>query len=773
MKNKITRLFALLALASISELALGGTPFTINENFDDPAHFTVSEKIPDGWKTEGTYAFSRNTGAYFGITAKSGDYILATTSSFAPKRNEIVYTPLKKIVAGKPCKISFYVFAPGGNPPTVRHNSFSVKAGREQNAEAQTINVISTPSQAFKEWTLVEGEFTPDTDAEYCFSIALSSSLSSCGAVAIEDIVITGEEPSTEPLPNPDHLAEAVTPPYNQSFDNENHDYDGTTVIPAKWSASSNQAFFTANFSDLPAVTGDYYLISPPEPSGQMQVLYTPYFILKKDVGTIISFYTHMANDAGGKRSLDFTAGTEKDNASQTTLYSLKEHSNEGWELNTVRFTPHNDGAYCFSFMLSGSVTATGAVALEDFKVTTAEIEAKPKASFHVNPLYDITTGHIVLTENQPLTLHNTSKNATSYEWSLGDNINASISTNDEAEPELTVSASGNYVVNLVAKNDLGESKFSKTLTIDILTASSGMTGATKQGANDKQITRGLIPTFSTSQWDFMTGPTHYYRKIAERYEFPQNKEISIQTLNLILTNLKYKPGKNTYETQYNGKFEVIIYGETNGTVDESKEFGRYTSTMAKTFGTSGISSSWGKALDIVFPDPIKAKGNFYVAIVYPHDFDLDIEDENIGCSYLGLGAILYQSGATSLLVKPDSLPGNSTATTGEWCSVDHVDSAMKGYGLWSVMWVSVKNGSEPTGIFAIDHDGKVIFDVRSTDSGFIVSGVDKGIPIMVYNIDGQKIITRLSAGHSTFIPIEQHGTFVIYTKNGTQKVTR
>ncbi|RRC99442.1 T9SS type A sorting domain-containing protein [Prevotella sp. OH937_COT-195] len=776
MKGKLSKLFALTCVVMFSVSANAGI-FTIVENFDDQSHFTTSENLPDGWKSEGTYAFSRNTGTYFGIVARSGDYIFATPSSMMPTRNEVIYTPLKKIMAGKPCKISFYVYAPGGNPPAVRMNSFTVKAGKAQEMDAQTIEVLETPKRTFPDWTLLEGTFTPDDDAEYCFSISLASSLTSCGIVAIDDVEITGEEPSPIPDPDPDpdpaNLAEAITPPYSQSFDNENNDYDGTTYVPAKWIAMGTNPFITANSNDLPAVTGTYYIVSPPSVTMRNDVLFTPYFSLKKDVECIITFYTHLSGNGEGKSTLDFLAGTGQTLDLQKSIYTLADHSNFGWELNTVRFTPKKDGAYCFSFLITSPELSTGLVALEDFKVTTAEIEALPKPSFYVDALYDITESTVVLSENQSLKIYNLTENATSYEWTIEPATNEFVSNPVAKDAELKFTDSGSYTISLNAQNEYGEKKMSRELNIEIVEIPTLEKGLTKQGSGDATLARGKVPTLSTSEWDFITGPTHYYRNIAERFEVSEENEVNIKTLNLILTNLRYKPNENSYDDQYNGKFEVIVCGEKDGKIDESNVFGRYTSTMAKTFGTTGVPGNWGIMKGIVFAEPVKVKGNFYLVFSYPDNFDLDIDDINVGSSYLGLAALEYVSGATTLMVKPDSVPENSGATVGEWCTIDKLDNTQKGNGLWLTMWVDIEDGSLPTGVYAIDNKGNVVFDVCTANDGFIVSGVKDGEQITVFDVDGRKVASALSVGRSTFIPFNGTGVYVVKSNEGTRKLVK
>lgn len=38
----------------------------------------------------------------------------------------------------------------------------------------------------------------------------------------------------------------------------------------------------------------------------------------------------------------------------------------------------------------------------------------------------------------------------------------------------------------------------------------------------------------------------------------------------------------------------MVVYGDNNGQLDESIVYGRYTSTMAQTFGTTGVTAEWG-----------------------------------------------------------------------------------------------------------------------------------------------------------------------------------
>lgn len=189
---------------------LGEGQFVITENFDDDSHFTASTTVPDGWKSEGSFPFGRSVAVDYGFMANSGSYIVASIrQQYDTNVDEVIYTPVKKLVAGKECKLSFYYYAPGGAPANTFYQKVAVKAGTAQTADAQTIEVGSIDA-AVASWTKFEFTFTPEVDGEYCFSIVItrSSTLNrDHGAIAFDDFEITGfsseggEEPEPEVVP--------------------------------------------------------------------------------------------------------------------------------------------------------------------------------------------------------------------------------------------------------------------------------------------------------------------------------------------------------------------------------------------------------------------------------------------------------------------------------------------------------------------------------------------------------------------------------------------
>ena len=175
-----------------------GGPFTITENFDDDSHFTTSTTVPDGWSFVGSFPFQRGIATDYGFLANSGSYIIASArQQYDTSVDEVIYTPLKKLVAGKECKLSFYVYAPGGSPVATFYQTVTVKAGTAQTADAQTIEVGAITA-AVSSWTKYEYAFTPEADGEYCFSLVIARSTAlnrDHGLLLFDDFEITGVAP--------------------------------------------------------------------------------------------------------------------------------------------------------------------------------------------------------------------------------------------------------------------------------------------------------------------------------------------------------------------------------------------------------------------------------------------------------------------------------------------------------------------------------------------------------------------------------------------------
>lgn len=768
-------------MAGVTPIVAQTTPFESFEDFDDDSHYAEGGAVPDGWKSEGTYAFARTEcGLYVtGFSANSGDYCLYAPSSMSYGRNEVVYTPLMKLAAGKECRISLWVYAPGNG----RTNGFIVKAGTAQSLDAQTIAVAELAKGMYGEWTEIKGSFTPEAEGEYCFSIAVNTSLGNAGWLGIDDVEITGESPAAvepdpdpELEPDPENEADAVEIPYIEDFEGDN--YDGTSYVPNKWQATGSTPFVTLAFKDFKANSGDWYLVAQESSVERDEHLYTPFFVLTAGTEYTLSYYLYLPGHVWGSdgvlRTTDvtFTVGTQQESVFHKSLEKIEDYANTAWERREVKFTPEKSGAYCFSFALTSESAAAGPVCIDDFSIMAEGLVPSPKAKFAVNHIYDVMTSNIAVYPNQKVQLVNLSQYGEEYEWSV-DNAAATFDDANAKNPTLTFAEGGEFKVTLTAKNSKTERSTTRTLNVSYF-GESGTQSLASNGPDDKMITRGEVPVFPTGETDFVTGPNHYYRQLAERWVLPggDDIEINIDQITLAYVSIIYKQKDNSREEQFNTQFELVVYGETDGKLDESKVFGRYEATMAEVFGTSGVGSGWGEWLNIQFPEPIKVNGNCYIAILIDDAFDIEVDDAYVGASCMGLVALRHASEETTMYAKPTALPETSRATIGEWNAVDLIDPTLKGYGIWANLWVTSELGQNS---IAVNSLGDVVFDVRVNGDNLLVSGTRCGETVRVYDVKGALMASVVADGEGTVVPAGHfaEGIYIVKTEAGVRKIVK
>ncbi len=345
--------------------------FVIVENFDDDSHFTASTSVPDGWASTGDYPFERNTGAYFGTSAKSGAYVFGTPASSSYGRGETIYTPLLKLAGGKECTITFNVWAPGGNI-SARNNKIIVRAASSQSSDAATTPCGEVPAAFYSNWTEFSFSFTPEADGEYCFHLVLVASLSSAGNVAIDDVTIKGTGYGIESTPGEEDEVKPATIPYSVDF---------TAGAAADWTSIDNNGSgttWTANgdltgelaMSVLESSYDDYYV--------------SPAFALEADVTYTIK--TRAASPwgvCGGTIALE--KGTSAtDVTTFASIGTLNAASVNTWAEATAAdeftFTPTEAGTYYFAFHITGTHTMPYSNYVLDFSIEAEEPEVIPVA---------------------------------------------------------------------------------------------------------------------------------------------------------------------------------------------------------------------------------------------------------------------------------------------------------------------------------------------------------------------------------------------------------
>lgn len=793
--KKVYTLFLSFFLSSMLPLGLNAAPFEVYEDFDDDSHFTESSSVPDGWKSEGTVPFSRMEGGAYtiGFEAYNGSYVFYTASSNESPRTEVIYTSMMKLAAGQPCTIEFQVYAPGNG---MRKNGFVVKAGTAQNADAQTISVKTLDLGNYAEWTPVKGTFIPEEEGEYCFSIALQTNLTQALWVGIDDVIISGTAPDEEvpdqPIvlePNPENLSECIDLPYLEYFDGEN--YDGESYLPVKWLSVGDVPWITMGLTDLPAVSGDYFMFAPETGlADQMRRAYTPFFLLTAGTEYTVSFYLHMeaGSATGNKSTLKFSVGTEQDGDFHNNLLALEEYATtESWEQKTVAFTPTATGAYCFAFALSNEASYSGFVCVDNFQVTAPGLISRVAPNFTIPSLSNLNDGSVLAFHETPISLVNLSEYADSYLWEIDGGAELSDATAEN--PQVTFKKSGTYTITLTAKNARGER--STTKTADVMFVNEDQTNfpvlVNNQNEDGSPLTKGMIPAFDTNEVDYVSGPNHYYRKYAERVDLPEGYKFSLNIMNFFLTNLNYVAvtASGDYVDQRTCAVSIVVYGaKEDGSLDEANVLGRVDSTTGDMFGTTGIGTYWGEPCGYNFTTPVELEGTVYVAFEFDENFIIDAFDENLGRSVVSLAVNKHKSKITTLYAKPYSVPEGAVAKAdGNWYPISDIDSSMNGLGLYLVLWVDATVPEDipeipdtpdtpDDGSVAINSAGEIVFAVRMDGGNLLVSGTKAGETVSVYSANGALVASATGTEGCTVIPMAHlgKGLYVAKTSEGARK---
>lgn len=709
------------------------------ENFDDDATFTASQDVPDGWLSNGTFPFKRYKASDMGISAYSGDYLFGTTDSYNYGRDEVVMTKPLLLKAGTEYTFSFYVYAPGGSPSSVRNNPLTIKVGTGDDAAAFE-QIGETTENVWTEWTKESFKFTPQTDGEYRFAIALGTKLSSAGLVALDDVEVTGaetEEPEEKVV---------VELPYSQSFDNENGDYPGDTFLPNGWLATGTMPFVTANSNDMPAVTGTYYMVADESPAARDEYAYTPYFDLKKGTEYTVKFYLYMPGHDDRTSSISFSVGKEQKPEGLTSLLALQNVQNTEWEKQTVKFTPEEDGLYCFAFALSGDAPYAGIVAVEDFTVESPTTVWKPRAAFSYNGLFNIMDSKLAVFPGSKVKMYSTSEYADTYEWKAEGAIPE---TSTEKDPEFEFTDSGEYEVSLTVKNSAGESTATRKLDVSVVEDVDGLGFSSVNPSGDKILERGSIPTFDTDKdFDFVSGLNHYYYNFAEEYKIPEGQKLALSSISVYLTN--YNVSVLRYRDFLDSKFSVVAYGAKDGRPDLDKVYGRFDSTMEGVFGSMGISKA--EMRNVVIDKPINVDGPFFLAFEFDDDIVIDETDKNITRSAFAIGAVKHLSRQSTLFVQPTSTPeGVDYKIDGGYCMIDSISKENAGLGLSFTLWV--KDPEIGTDI-ALVNNGSTMFAARLVGDELTISGTNEGEAVAVCNVSGAVVATAKAVGASTTLHV-------------------
>lgn len=792
-RNNMTKgiLYHLLVLLAFAQTAWAGEPETFEffENFDDASHFTLSATVPDGWLSEGTLPFKRQKTRDYGVAGLSGDYAIVADNSTEYTRNDVLYSPLMQLTGGKPCTVSFFVWGKAANYSEVKNLGLNVRAGKGQNLEAQTIEVGVVPAAAYAEWTEFQFTFTPETDGEYSISFAIDATtnpqFNMKGNFMIDDVSIKGWTGESEPPvvdddfePNPDNAEYAEELPYSNTFDNLDNDYDGTSYLPRNWQSTGTMPFITGAIADLSAVTGDWYLVTEQTDMPRDERLYTPFFDLEAGREYHISYYIYMPGYMTYS-NLRLTAGYEQDADFQPyTLQEITERSITNWEKQEVTFVPKKSGLHCFALQLTSESGYAGRVAFEDFSITAPHIQPYPRPTFSIPGTFELEASSMLTYGTKTVQASNLSTNADLCHWTV-ERPDGTTVESEAYEPYFDFDQWGTYNVTLKATNARGERSTTHTYNVLNIDGSYNDFSVTTWNPNEDKLYDRLsgVPAFETAgapndtERDYATGFNRYYTVFAERYEMDDETKTTIKSL--LFTEAYYRLCPSQSNSDMYKPFSMVVYGETDGKLDETKVWGRYDSTVGEVFGNRTVSGSGGgDMLGIQLETPITATGTFYVAFEFPSDITVVIEDPQVGRSFLGLSASRHKTEVATLYCKPRMLPQGSTAKVGEWCRVDEVREDMKGVGFYLILWVDFNNAKE-VAIRPI-HTANNLSVSRNANE-LTVTGTTAGEALNIYTADGRLVRSLRALDAATNVRLEglPHGIYLLKTGDATVKFER
>lgn len=568
--------------------------------------------------------------------------------------------------------------------------------------------------------------------------------------------------------------------PYSQSFENENNDYDGTTYVPKGWLAVGDVTFRTQNINDFAAKDGQWYLLAQESGNPRDDRVYTPFFSMKKGVEYDITFYIYAPGSSFSffttKTDFELTVGTEQDAELQTQILEMNTCEYTKWHEVNLQYSPEEDGDYCFSFHITAKTAYAGCFAIDMLTVTAPGAVAPPKPGFAPVGMFNIMDSKLMAFDNSEFRMSNLTTGADSYLWEA-EGAEPSVST--EAEPSFRFPVAGSYTVRLTATNEAGSNSLEKTFDVDLI-GNADNTPLMMHDPNEDEIaTRDNLAWFDTDpHGDFVTGVNRYYRHFAERFAVPEGRDYEVYALTDFV--FFYNLAQRCADKERAKTFSLVFYGEKDGKPDLNTVYGRYDDTMLNAWGSLNVGvmeqRGWdfnAKMQEGKVKQPIVAKGPFYVAFEFPDDMWIDEPDANVSRSCVGLCSVQHKSGVSSLYVQPTKVPeGSSYVVDGQYCPIEEVDPKYKGYGLYLVTWVNVKNGGGSTAI-ALAADGSVASAVRVAGNVLQVSGTHQGERVVVSSCSGSVVASAVACGESCelALPAVPKGVYIVSTASGAHKI--
>lgn len=359
----------LSTFAGLSSLSVSAQESTIlyEQSFDDLA-LEDGVTLPEGWVSNTGNAFNVVNGDEWGFVPYSGANLLVANPSYSTGREDVTFTQMMSLQAGKDYEISFYVNLIGMS----RQPSFQFTVGTGQETSAHTIVLKKYENTSTSGWEKVDVVFTPENAGDYCFAFWACSELSMDGFMTIDDFKVEG--PAAEP-------AWEASLPYVETFDDATH-YTGDAVLPNGWTTLGTSPFSTVLAADYGKVadTGDNVIVSGyPQTSNRQDVAFSPMLDMKAGTEYKIKVKYMMPGLNGRTAEMKITVGMGQSyNDHLTFMYKDRDKAIDNWTLAEFSYVPDADGQYCVGLWASSSLSSAGDVFYDSFSIEEVETEPQP-----------------------------------------------------------------------------------------------------------------------------------------------------------------------------------------------------------------------------------------------------------------------------------------------------------------------------------------------------------------------------------------------------------
>lgn len=772
------------ALYSMAQGYQATIPFT--ETFDDETHYTLGGDLPDGWLgcsgNEGEKGFVKTEFYDNGLKPYSGDYYVSSEANTINHRNDFLYTPLMAMQGGKEYTVSFYMYATSYN--TGRQPSFEITAGTAQTADAQTTIISETQYITFTDWTLVEATFTPETDGEYSIALHATAPITGSGIILVDDFSITAEE-----TPEPPVVEWTASIPYAENFDDETH-YNGVDFLPNGWFSSGENPFLTANSPNLPAISGEYYMVTTSSSiNNRRDIAYTPLLEMEAGQEYTVSFYLCMPGKTS-EPSFKFTVGQDQAYDMQETVLLEYTGTINEWTRYECKFTPETTGEYCFAFWAQSKETGDGLICVDNFRLSKTDEIFAPETDFKFgNALYSQFTGGPKLFQGQTIQMINATDDADSFLWTVtgGD---ATISDATAVNPTITFKEAASYTVTLEAKNEGGTKEVSRKFNPEFAVPGETDCVQTTNEYTDKIYQQDNAPAFREDGtvedvytyetfMDYVVGVNPYYRAFAERFDVPQNCGMELTSINFFTHNyylFDQTLGVGNFDKEK--QLTVVIYPEKDGKPDIANPVYSKTDLISNMIKDDFHSVRQSIKFDDA-SEPVVVNGPFYIALEFDSLTIVPYDPGYLSRSYFGADTRIHDNGQTTLWVKPEkAIPGSDFEKNGnlkEYCRADEFSKELTGYSFGVMPWV-VYGEMSTDGINGTENDNQNVKVYATIDGdNFKVSGLKPGSNVRVYSSNGSAVFEKKAGDSEMIIPAGAwtKGIYVISADDQSIKVTK